>query len=163
MIIFDLDGTLRDLTHRLPLIQQPKPDWDAFYMASEHDKPIWHMIENMTSLIYRGKRVMIWSGCSDIAREITEAWLCWHGIGIDPGPDRDLTFSESRAHLIQGLWMRSHGDFTSDVHLKRAWLHHYRVWHPDDPIEYVFDDRRRVVDMWRSEGVICHQVAEGDF
>ena len=25
------------------------------------------------------------------------------------------------------------------------------------------DDRRRVVDMWRSEGIVCAQVAEGDF
>ncbi len=25
------------------------------------------------------------------------------------------------------------------------------------------DDRRRVVDMWRSEGLVCAQVAEGDF
>jgi hypothetical protein len=30
-------------------------------------------------------------------------------------------------------------------------------------IEYVLDDRNQVVDMWRSIGLICLQVAEGDF
>ena len=29
--------------------------------------------------------------------------------------------------------------------------------------ELAIDDRRRVVDMWRSEGLVCAQVAEGDF
>lgn len=27
----------------------------------------------------------------------------------------------------------------------------------------VFDDRNRVVDMWRRIGLTCYQVAEGDF
>ncbi|WP_457852111.1 phosphatase domain-containing protein [Mycolicibacterium conceptionense] len=27
----------------------------------------------------------------------------------------------------------------------------------------IFDDRNRVVDMWRRLGLACFQVAEGDF
>ncbi|WP_446680100.1 phosphatase domain-containing protein [Cellulomonas biazotea] len=27
----------------------------------------------------------------------------------------------------------------------------------------VVDDRRSVVEMWRSRGLVCFQVAEGDF
>ena len=30
-------------------------------------------------------------------------------------------------------------------------------------IATVFDDRNKVVDMWRKEGLLCCQVAEGDF
>ena len=30
-------------------------------------------------------------------------------------------------------------------------------------IDIVFDDRNKVVDMWRARGTTCVQVAEGDF
>jgi hypothetical protein len=30
-------------------------------------------------------------------------------------------------------------------------------------IEYVLDDRNQVVEMWRSMGLTCLQVADGDF
>lgn len=30
-------------------------------------------------------------------------------------------------------------------------------------IEYVLDDRNQVVEMWRDMGLICLQVAEGNF
>ena len=36
--IFDTDGTLADLTHRLHFIQQFKPDWNAFFMSAENDQ-----------------------------------------------------------------------------------------------------------------------------
>ncbi len=30
-------------------------------------------------------------------------------------------------------------------------------------VQFVMDDRQRVVDMWRSKGLKCLQVAPGDF
>ncbi|WGN90708.1 PseT-like polynucleotide kinase phosphatase [Burkholderia phage vB_BglM_WTB] len=58
--------------------------------------------------------------------------------------------------------MRPHGDTTPDDQLKRKWLHSLS---PVDRARLiaVFDDRQKVVDMWRSEGVPCFQVAPGDF
>ena len=32
-----------------------------------------------------------------------------------------------------------------------------------DDVFAVFDDRQQVVDMWRSNGLTCFQVADGDF
>ena len=32
-----------------------------------------------------------------------------------------------------------------------------------DDVFAVFDDRNQVVDMWRSNGLTCFQVAKGDF
>ena len=31
------------------------------------------------------------------------------------------------------------------------------------PVTIIFEDRKRVVDMWRRRGIVCAQVAEGDF
>ena len=52
--------------------------------------------------------------------------------------------------------MRADGDHTPDVVLKRSWLH---ALHPDERPDAVYDDRQRVVDMWRDEGITCFQVA----
>ncbi|MCU9931062.1 hypothetical protein OFL77_27400, partial [Escherichia coli] len=70
-------------------------------------------------------------------RAETEAWLT-EVAGI---PHRYLTH------------MRAAGDNTADVVLKRHWLTQ------GDAPDVVYDDRQRVVDMWRAEGIACFQVA----
>ena len=58
--------------------------------------------------------------------------------------------------------MRPHKtmNFVSDEILKKDMLDN----HADiNDIFMVVDDRQKVVDMWRSLGLICIQVAEGNF
>jgi hypothetical protein len=53
------------------------------------------------------------------------------------------------------------GMFTPDDILKEAWL---REQFPDkNNILCVYDDRDKVVAMWRRNGISCFQVAPGDF
>jgi hypothetical protein len=53
------------------------------------------------------------------------------------------------------------GMFTPDDILKEAWL---REQFPDkNNILCVYDDRDKVVAMWRRNGIPCFQVAPGDF
>ena len=59
--------------------------------------------------------------------------------------------------------MRSAGDRRHDHIIKREWLHKFREENPKKVIKGVFEDRSQVVDMWREEGLICYQVAPGDF
>jgi hypothetical protein len=49
-----------------------------------------------------------------------------------------------------------------DDQLKESWL---KAMSPEDRARLVmtFDDRDRVVAMWRRNGVVCAQVAPGDF
>ncbi|HYI06303.1 MAG TPA: hypothetical protein VD858_15525 [Reyranella sp.] len=56
---------------------------------------------------------------------------------------------------------RGRGHRRADVIVKRERLARMRAdgFSP----ELAIDDRRRVVDMWRSEGLVCAQVAEGEF
>lgn len=136
--VFDLDGTLADLSHRRPLLDAK--DWRGFFAAVGADEPIPHVIEVLRTLHASGHRVEIWSGRSDECRAETEAWLRRHGV-----PD-DIA-----------VIMRGAGDHRPDEMVKREFLH--GVAQPD----VIFDDRRRVVEMWRREGVPCFQVADGDF
>ena len=57
--------------------------------------------------------------------------------------------------------MRDDDDRRADDIVKRELLARMRDGRFNP--ELAIDDRRRVVDMWRSEGLVCAQVAEGDF
>jgi len=58
--------------------------------------------------------------------------------------------------------MRPADDFTPDEVLKRQWYEDLpRI--DKERLVAVFDDRQKVVDMWRAIGVPCFQVARGDF
>ena len=139
-VIFDLDGTLADITHRLHFIaDKKKADWDSFHRACVDDSPITGMIAVNRSLAAT-HTIEIWSGRSDMVCNETLLWLRENWIVYDT------------------IKMRRAGDHTPDEKLKEAWLHS-ATRKPD----LVFDDRKRVVDMWRRNGIRCCQVAPGEF
>lgn len=136
--VFDLDGTLADLAHRKPLLDAK--DWRGFFAAVGNDEPIPAVIQVLRDLHGAGNKVEIWSGRSDECRAETEAWLARHGVPADV--------------LVI---MRTAGDRRPDDEVKREFLR------GTDAPDVIFDDRQRVVDMWRSLGIRCFQVAPGDF
>jgi len=145
-VVFDLDGTLADCSHRIHMIgsgseERDHPDWDAFYRACVHDKPTMPIINTLIAFRNGGARGEIWTGRSDLVHAETENWLQRHCIA---------------PHLLKN--MRPHGTHSSDAEMKRLWL-----FGCDDVPNLVFEDRQRVVDMWREEGIRCCQVAQGDF
>lgn len=145
MIIFDLDGTLALTDHREHFLQDGRRDWDAFFEACDGDLPNEPVVEMYHRCLSSGAHVEIWTGRSDAVREKTLSWMHAHDI-LSP----------------QRLRMRPAHRFTEDVTLKRLWLYERRKERLGDPI-IVFEDRQRVVDMWRAEGVSCAQVAPGAF
>ena len=56
--------------------------------------------------------------------------------------------------------MRPERNFRPDEPLKLEWLNNMD-W--KDNVEAVFDDRDKVVNMWRENGLTCMQVAYGNF
>ena len=143
--IFDLDGTLADTTHRLRHIEQQPKDWTEFFAACGADDPIRTTIETLRTLREGGAEIWIWTGRSDEVRAETEAWLLEHGCWP---PD--------------GFMMRSAGDYRADDLLKAEWLSRAEP-SVRARIAGVFEDRGRVVTMWRAQGLTCYQVAAGDF
>jgi hypothetical protein len=147
LYIFDLDGTLADLKHRRHFVDgtDGKKNWDAFHAACVDDTPIIPVIDLLLGLTSNNE-IWIWSGRMITVASETSQWL--------------------RSHVGQGsfsqLRMRPSGDYTPDHILKEQWLH---AMSPSDRarLVMVLDDRQRVVDMWRRNGVVCAQVAPGDF
>jgi hypothetical protein len=82
--------------------------------------------------------------------------------------ERDVTISQIQDWIgIDSpiLFMRPDGDYRSDDVFKKDVLDVLRDTIGGDP-DVVYDDRNRVVDMWRANGVNCVQVVprdQGDF
>lgn len=142
-IVFDLDGTLANGDHRLHHIQKEAKDWDAYFEACEGDEPISHAISVLVRHVAFGDRVEIWTGRSDQVLSGTMRWL--HRVGV---------YDDGDGPAIR---MRAAGDHRNDDALKAEWVE--RHGKPD----LVYEDRDRVVAMWRAQGVPCFQVAPGAF
>lgn len=89
------------------------------------------------------KYVVIMSGRDEVCRPETEKWLRKHDIRYDK------------------LVMRTANDNRPDEVIK--WELYKQYVEPDYKIDFVLDDRDKVVKMWRQHGLKCLQVAEGDF
>lgn len=139
-VVFDLDGTLCDISHRVHFVARGRKRWREFFAACGDDEPIWPVINALQAHAAAGHRVEIWSGRSDEVRAQTEEWLHRHG-GIDKYLKR----------------MRPVKDYQRDDGLKERWL----LSEQERP-SLVYDDRQRVVDMWRKHGIVCAQVAQWD-
>lgn len=142
-VIFDLDGTLADCQHRIGYIRMRPYQWDKFFDNDEVYKDGVHEdVAELFRMFRANHHIVIVSGRSDQCREGTVRWL--HDNLLLP----DL------------LLMRKEGDHRPDDLVKQEI---YRTHLSDLDIFGVFDDRDRVVNMWRRLGIRCFQVAPGDF
>lgn len=144
--VFDLDGTLADLTDRLQFIQHEKPDWDGFFAACDGDtviEPVATLFRELNSNERKDYDMIIMSGRSDAVRGKTWNWLDDNNLKAD------------------WLFMRADGDHRPDDIVKSELMDRL-LSRGFKPI-MIFEDRKQVVDMWRSRGFLCAQVAEGNF
>lgn len=168
--VFDLDNTLADCEHRAGFLEKQPRDWDSFYEACDGDIPIVGAIEVLYALHKQHHAIEIWTGRrnrvdSYSVMQKTLEWLDKYRIQVGMcvlGDGKIVSVSvDSSRDAVSVLRMRGESDHRADSDVKRDWLHALR----DDgfDVDLVFEDRQRVVDMWRAEGVRCYQVAKGDF
>jgi len=138
-VIFDLDGTLANMEHRVHLVKDK--NWTEFYKLCVYDKPIIQTIR-LTQALSKFNVVEIWTGRSSVVRDETLEWLELYNV------------------YYEALLMREEGDRRRDDIIKEEWF--LKLPKEDKPL-LVFEDRKRVAEMWRRNGVMCCQVAEGDF
>ena len=141
-VIFDIDGTIADNSHRQHHLQKHPKDWEAFNAAMVDDVPHLAMAQ-LLAILHNHFPIILCTGRQDCDREVTMDWLEKYGI----------PYTE--------LHMRTTNDFRSDNVVKLELLHTILAcgWRP----LFVVDDRKSVVDMWRKAGLVCLQCAEGDF
>jgi len=145
LIICDLDGTLADCSHRRHHVENKPKNWDAFYAGVGGDAPHHAVMTLLEDMLESEREIVFVTGRPERCRVDTVAWLHYYGFcSADYG----------------ALYMRKDGDFRADYIVKQEILDA----HIDkERVLFVLDDRKQVVDMWRRNGLVCFQVAEGDF
>lgn len=141
--IFDVDGTLANTDHRNHYLQKTPKNWTAWTASAIHDTPYWEIVDLVQAAHNLGIRVVIATGRMEHHREQTTEWLEEHNIVYDL------------------LYMRAEGDFRDDNIVKKEYLDDMRE-KSYNPV-MVFEDRDRVVDMWRANGIKCLQVQPGAY
>jgi hypothetical protein len=140
-VICDLDGTLA--------IDQER-GW--FEYGKVIDDPVDPRLLRIIKMYLKQKaRVFFVTGREDIGvcREFTRKWLEKH-----LSPEFEYTYDYN-------LLMRQKGDHRPDQITKKEIYDNYIK--DSYNVLCVFDDRQKVVDMWREQGLLCCQVAKGDY
>lgn len=120
-----------------------EPDYDAFNASLALDVPNGNVARMANIINNAGYRIFVLSGRSSKYIGETRQWLHKWGIPFDK------------------LMMREEGNKESDVTLKKRFLEDIRK--NGYEVIGVFDDRDKVVEMWRAEGLTCFQVAKGEY
>jgi len=143
-IICDLDGTVAFMNGRSPY-DGDKVDTDL------PNQPVITLVEQYLWSLNQGSKepttkVIFLSGREDSCREKTIEWIKKH-----------IQLKDNEWELL----MRKTGDNRRDSIVKKML---FDVGVKDKYyIDYVLDDRNQVVELWRSLGLTCLQVADGNF
>ncbi|CRY79360.1 hypothetical protein SAMN05421776_11740 [Nocardia farcinica] len=133
--IWDIDGTVAHMTGRSPYdYSRVGEDAEDVYVRALH----WGICDGIPD----AKHLFV-SGRNEECRDVTQHWLAAMGFRVD------------------ALLMRKAGDTRDDAVVKlEIFNEHIRDRYT---VLGVFDDRDRVVSMWRRLNLKCFQVQPGDF
>ena len=146
LVVFDIDGTLANIDHRLDYVRSKPKNWKAFDAGIPNDKvnlPVAEIFWSLKDVV--GNDIIFASGRNERSRQATEDWL----------QDNNLWDYHSK------LYMRKADDYRSDDIVKQEMLDQIIVDYGKKP-DMVFDDRPRVVRMWRDNGIFVFNVYQGE-
>lgn len=144
LVVFDIDGTLANIEHRLAFVRSKPKNWKAFDAGIPNDLVNPHVAEVFWSMANVNHEIILASGRNERNRDATVKWL-----------------RENNLVGWQKLYMRKADDFRSDDIVKREILDEIVADYGRKP-DMVFDDRPRVVRMWREAGVFVFNVYQDE-
>jgi len=133
-VIFDLDGTVCDNSHRLHLLDKPK-DWARYLDACPQDREHQAAVIIWKALLKYGPetQIVVMTGRCETHRPQTRAWLTTRGLYYDM------------------MVMRPEGDYRPDFEMKAELLKQIQEYYE---VLCVFDDSPAVVKMLRDKGIV---------
>jgi len=143
VIVFDIDGTLANIEHRRAFVATKPKNWKAFNAGIPNDTPHEDIVHLSSMLVAAGNTLLLCSGRGEEQRRETVVQMTIFGV------------------LYSKLYMRPAKDHRPDDIIKVELLQQIRAEF-GNPFLW-FDDRSRVVNAIRAEGVRVLQVAPGDF
>ena len=132
-IVYDIDGTLADASHRRHFVGGEKKDWQQFLKASAEDKLVQSAADMWAEHVREGYVIIVMSGRPAWLAETTRLWLAKHGLH----PEKQL--------------MRDNKDRSPDANIKRYYLHQLR--RQGYNVLMAVDSRKEAAAMWKEEGI----------
>ena len=139
-VVVDLDGVLSDASRRQHYLEYPRPDWRSFFDACGED-PVIEEVHTVLALLDQGLQIILLTARPHRVHELTEAWLHRYDIRWDL------------------LIMRPWGDYDLARDFKQSTVWELRS--AGFELVLAFEDDRRNVAMFRSEGIPCLYVHSG--
>ena len=156
LIVFDIDGTLANIEHRLDYVRCKPKNWAAFDAGIPNDKvnePVAEIYRQMAGATEQVMpeyphsnlhSIVLASGRNERSRQATEDWLRNKGL-----------------NLYQKLYMRKADDFRADDIIKNEIIDEIVADYGKLP-DMWFDDRPRVVRAVRQRGIFVFDVYQGE-
>lgn len=135
-VVFDFDGTLVDQD----AIAHLYGDWDAFHSAS-FDCPERIGVLAICLRLQLAANIIVVTGKPERYRRKLEGWLSIRGV------------------IPEAILMRPNNNFASDMDLKPELMIEHLGPQWAERVIGVFEDRDKMVDRWRAEGVTCFAAA----
>lgn len=137
-VIFDLDGTLYDVSSISHFIDGDERDFDSFHAASIDCPPHTHVVDAARAARAAGQAVVIITGRSAVWRDLTLTWLSRHDVPYDL------------------MLMRYTDDFKADYLVKDAFLD--LVLADGYTVVEAWEDSAKVAERWRAKGIVVHEM-----
>lgn len=134
-VVFDIDGTICDASHRAHHIRREPRDWDAWRKGIGQDPPLPDMLELLKTVRSGGLAAVLCTARDETCRDATNEWLTAHNLQCD------------------ALYMRRADDdrYSFDVKME---LVSCIIADGFEPV-LAIDDTPEMVVMWRLNGVRC--------
>lgn len=140
-VIFDLDGTLCDVSHRVHYMQRKPKEKEKFHAACVLDAVNTPVYDLYRIFKRAGYKIIIMT-CRPIQfKPQTEYWLKKHNIQFD-----ELIMSTAAMPDAKNKF----GMYIDNIKFKYD-------------VIFAVEDRTSVVNMWRDIGITCLDVAGNDF
>lgn len=140
--IFDLDGTLADCSHRLGFIKTKPKNWKAFFAGIPQDGLFENIYLEYQDAKAAGNDIIIVTARPEMCRKDTLEWL------------------ERNNIIFDKIFFRAHNDHRDDTIVKSEILD--KILEEGHNVHVVYDDRPKVVAMWRSRGLEVINCGNGE-
>jgi hypothetical protein len=131
--VFDVQGTLIDVTSVRTLVECDKPDFDAFHEATGNCPANQDIVDASKRSHTAQKVVVVMTGMNEKFRGLVATWLYKHEVPFDL------------------LLMRPNGDYRKDFVVKREMLKDVRL--RGFVVTHAWDDNPQIIDLWKNEKI----------
>jgi hypothetical protein len=132
-VIFDLQGTLVDVTSVRHLVERDEPDFDSFHVETGTCPANQWVVDEAKKAHVDGKVVIVMTGMNEKFRGLMVSWLTRHEVPFD---------------LLQ---MRENKDYRKDFVVKREMLKDVNL--RGFTVTHAWDDNPQIIDLWRHKNI----------